>query len=79
MDFQERKYTLAAYNIVISFMQTDVDVKVRKLTLDLVTCHIIVSDGGASECLDPEGKGVNPGKWAGGGGLAHLVRSKISS
>jgi hypothetical protein len=40
--------------------------------------YIIVADGGASECMDPEGKGVNSGKGA-GGRVAHLVRSKISS
>jgi hypothetical protein len=29
--------------------------------------------------MDFEGNGVNPGEGAGRGGLAHLVRSKISS
>jgi hypothetical protein len=39
-----------------------------------------VADGRASECMDPEGNGVSSGRGAkGGGGLAHLARSKISS
>jgi hypothetical protein len=39
---------------------------------------VIESDVEVGECVDPEGNGVNP-REGGGGGPAHLVRSKITS
>jgi hypothetical protein len=51
---------------------------VKSLLLNASHFIRVVSDEGASKCVDPEGNGVNPGEGV-GGGLAHLVRGKISS